>query len=168
MERVMQNEGDQMDQIPRQLARLLERVVPQYGSVIRRILSELEGENRMTIPQFRALQAIHHRGESGALNLELARQIGVAAPSMTAMIDGLVDRGLVDRSIDPDNRRQVNIVLTPRGRERYLSISATIEERLASGMSFLAEEDQAGLLEGMQHLDRVLGRLGQLPNREGD
>ena len=156
------------DQVPRQLAHQLERVVPQYASVIRRVLSELEGEHRMTIPQFRALQAIHDRGSAGALNLELARQLGVAAPSMTAMIDGLVDRGLVDRSVDPDNRRQVNIVLTRAGHERYETISAAIEARLAGGLMSLASGDQQQLLAAIDHLDNVLRRLGQLPNRDED
>ena len=161
----MQNEADQPERRSRRLGEQLERVIPQYGSVIRRVLSELDGEDRMTIPQFRALQAIFHRGESGALNLELARQLGVAAPSMTAMIDGLVDRGLVDRSIDPENRRQVNIVLTPRGQERYRTIAAAIEERLANGFAALSDDEQRSLLTALENLDRVLKRLGQLPSR---
>jgi len=161
----MQNEADQPERISRRLGEQLERVLPQYGSVIRRVLSELDGEDRMTIPQFRALQAIYHRGETGALNLELARELGVAAPSMTAMIDGLVDRGLVDRSIDPENRRQVIIVLTSRGQERYRSISATIEERLAVGFEALNADEQRSLLTAMENLDRALKRLGQLPSR---
>jgi len=156
------------DETSHRLARLLERVVPQYASVIRRVLSELEGEQRMTIPQFRALQAIHDRGSAGALNLELARQLGVAAPSMTAMIDGLVDRGLVDRSVDPDNRRQVNIVLTGPGHERYETISAAIESRLVDGLMSLTAAEQLDLLAAVDHLDRVLRRLGQMPARNED
>jgi DNA-binding MarR family transcriptional regulator len=165
MEHAMQHESDQIEQITQRLARQLERVLPQYGSVVRRVLGDLDGEDRMTIPQFRALQAISHRGQSGALNLELARQLGVAAPSMTAMIDGLVDRGLVDRSIDPDNRRQVNIVLTPRGQDRYRAISEAIEERLADGFEALSADEQRTLLSALDNLDRVLKRLGQFPSR---
>jgi MarR family 2-MHQ and catechol resistance regulon transcriptional repressor len=165
MELVMHNDTGQLDHIPQQLAKQLERVIPQYGSVIRRVLGDLEGEDRMTIPQFRALQAIYYRGDDGALNLELARQLGVAAPSMTAMIDGLVDRGLVDRSIDPDNRRQVNIVLTSRGKDRFQTISIAIEERLAAGFQALNAQEQRSLLTAMENLDRVLKRLGQLPSR---
>ncbi|MCC6944476.1 MAG: MarR family transcriptional regulator [Thermomicrobiales bacterium] len=163
----MQHESDQPEQLTQRLAHQLERVVPQYGSVIRRVLGDLDGEDRMTIPQFRALQAVSHRGQAGALNLELARQLGVAAPSMTAMIDGLVDRGLVDRSIDPDNRRQVNIVLTTRGQERYQAISEAIEERLADGFRSLSDTEQQGLLAALDNLDRVLKRLGQFPSRTG-
>jgi MarR family 2-MHQ and catechol resistance regulon transcriptional repressor len=165
MELAMHHESDQQDQITHRLGRQLERVLPQYGSVIRRVLGDLDGEDRMTIPQFRALQAVSHRGQAGALNLELARQLGVAAPSMTAMIDGLVDRGLVDRSIDPDNRRQVNIVLTLRGQERYRAISDAIEERLSGGFQALSETEQRDLLEALEHLDRVLKRLGQFSTR---
>ena len=50
----MQHESNQPEQMTLELARHLERVVPQYGSVIRRVLGDLDGEDRMTIPQFRA------------------------------------------------------------------------------------------------------------------
>lgn len=161
----MSKKSGQATSVQQMLAEQLERVMPQYGSVIRRVLSELEGEDRMTIPQFRALQAIYHRGAEGALNLELARQLGVAAPSMTAMIDGLVDRGLVDRSVDPENRRQVNIVLTLRGQERYRTISSAINERLALGLDMLSLPEQEVLLNAMANLDRVLRQLSQIPPR---
>lgn len=158
-------ESDRDQAIQQQLSLQLERVIPLYGSVIRRVLSELDGEDRLTIPQFRALQAIFHRGNRGALNLELARHLGVAAPSMTAMIDGLVDRGLVDRSIDPENRRQVNIVLTDRGHERYRTISAAISERLAFGLDTLSTAEQASLLDALENFGRVLRQLAKAPPR---
>jgi DNA-binding MarR family transcriptional regulator len=161
----MAQELDQSTRNYQRLVQQLERVIPQYGSVIRRVLGDLEGEDRMTIPQFRALQAIHQRGTEGALNLELARQLGVAAPSMTAMIDGLVDRDLVDRSVDPDNRRQVNIVLTSRGEERYEMISSAIAERLAVGLETLSAADQKALLAAIENLDRVLKQLAPQPAR---
>ncbi len=50
---------------------------------------------------------------------------------MTSMIDGLVERGLVERQPHPTDRRQVRLLLTTEGRhtlERYHQIT---HDRLA-------------------------------------
>lgn len=46
---------------------------------------------------------------------ELAEIERVSAPSMTRTAGALVERGLVDRTVDPADRRQVILSLTPEG-----------------------------------------------------
>ncbi len=56
------------------------------------------------------------RLECGALTpRRLAEIERVSAPSMTRTVGGLADRGLVARSADPDDGRQVLVTLTPAG-----------------------------------------------------
>src|SRR3978361_1242959 len=56
---------------------------------------------------------------SGPLRLSaLAHRLGISAPTASRAVDGLVDLGLMERRPDPDDRRAVQIDLTPPGRKR--------------------------------------------------
>ena len=46
---------------------------------------------------------------------ELARLVGIAAPTATRMVDGLEGRGFVTRARDPQDGRAVRIALTAEG-----------------------------------------------------
>jgi DNA-binding MarR family transcriptional regulator len=49
---------------------------------------------------------------------ELARRLKVDASYITSIVDGLEEQGLVDRTVQPTDRRVKNLVLTPKGRQR--------------------------------------------------
>lgn len=49
--------------------------------------------------------------------LALANRLGIDRTVMTYLIDDLVDAGLVERRPNPHDRRQRQVVATPRGRE---------------------------------------------------
>jgi DNA-binding MarR family transcriptional regulator len=67
----------------------------------------------------------------------LAHDLGVSLPTMTGLVDRLVEHGLVQRRDDPADRRTVTVALTPDGwasLERFREIPArrlrAIVERL--------------------------------------
>jgi DNA-binding MarR family transcriptional regulator len=65
--------------------------------------------------QVRALVVV---GSRSALSLgQLARAIGIHLTRASRLCDRLVSQGLVDRTDDPANRRQLLLRLTPRGRD---------------------------------------------------
>jgi DNA-binding MarR family transcriptional regulator len=140
-------------------ARRFEAIAPAYGYLVRRVLQEQSEGERLTIPQFRTMQTLGQHGVPGATNLDLARRISVSPPAMTAMIDGLVERDLVTRTTDPDNRRQVVILLTELGRERLHAATRAIEERLALGISHLSEDQVLDLDRGLAALELAFGYL---------
>ena len=47
----------------------------------------------------------------------LARTMGVAVPSVTGVVDRLIERGLVTRRENPEDRREVLVELTGSGRD---------------------------------------------------
>ena len=79
-----------------------------------------------------ALVLIGLEGQEGRSSEELARTAAVSPSRMSRLIDGLADRGLVERRADPDNRRRVIVTLTPLGRQnlRTLRLAARKCERL--------------------------------------
>ena len=79
--------------------------------------------------------------------------------SASEMVDRLVQLGLVHRSIDEGNRRQVIIVTSPRGDELILELQRGIIENYRSLLCKLPEEDSERLLQAFETLADVMGKL---------
>lgn len=84
----------------------------------------------------------------------LAEQVLVSNSTMTNRINRLEESGLVERRMDPSNRRIVRVRLTDRGRERVDEVIAarrdTESEVLGNGLT----EQERG------QLSALLGKLG--------
>jgi DNA-binding MarR family transcriptional regulator len=106
------------------------------------------------MPQLRCLQAIATDGT--ALTTQLARHLNVAVPTMTSMIDGLTERGLVGRHPDPVDRRQVRIVMTAEGHALLARYQAIIHERLRTLLSHLNATQRKRLLVAMHDMAAML------------
>jgi DNA-binding MarR family transcriptional regulator len=65
-----------------------------------------------------------------AVSSDLAERLAVRPPSVTAIIDGLVGRGLVERRNVAADRRQVDHVLTPAGRRTLDTADRAVSARL--------------------------------------
>lgn len=101
----------------------LESAISRYNQVVRRTIEESGDAESLTVPQYRCLQVIAARGVT--LITRLARELRVTVPTMTSRLDGLVERGLVQRQPDPASRRQIRVSLTPAGAlvlERYRAL----------------------------------------------
>jgi DNA-binding MarR family transcriptional regulator len=146
----------------------LESIMPNYARVVRQAIADPNDPDRLTLPQLRAMQAISRADAHGALNAQLARELQVAAPSMTAMIDGLVERGLVDRSIDPNNRRQVLILLTDTGAVRLAEMEEMMHARIQQVIELLNQEQRQRALDGVTLLQGAIARYHQQARESGE
>lgn len=72
--------------------------------------------HRLTPATFQALWAIDPAEPSPSMKV-LAERLYCNAPNLTFMTDQLVDRGLVERAVDPADRRSRVLVLTAKGRQ---------------------------------------------------
>jgi DNA-binding MarR family transcriptional regulator len=119
----------------------------------------------LSLPQYRVLGLLD---ESSAVSSDLAERLAVRPPSVTAIIDGLVTRGLVARRTVVSDRRQVDHVLTSSGRHALDAADAAVAGRLSEIAACLdddAETERAfgGLLAwrrafGAYRLARGAGR----------
>ncbi len=81
----------------------------------------------LSVSQFHLLEPLATSGGPMAM-CALAEAADVAAPTATRMLDGLVGRGLAERTRPPEgDRRRVEISLTPEGRK----LVAAKRERIA-------------------------------------
>jgi DNA-binding MarR family transcriptional regulator len=80
----------------------------------------------------------------------LAERLAVRPPSITAVVDGLVSRGLVERRHAEDDRRRVAHVLTAKGEKLLTTANEAVDSRLAGiAGSLESAELTARALEGL-------------------
>ncbi|GJM38321.1 MAG: hypothetical protein DHS20C19_16880 [Acidimicrobiales bacterium] len=102
-------------------------------------------ETGLTSSQFRALSLVEAGVTSGAV---LARFLAVRPPTVTTVMNGLVDDGLVARARAEDDRRRVDFELTAAGRAAL----DTADEAASAALD--------GLLANLDPADREAARAG--------
>ena len=136
------------------LVTAMDRTISRYQRSLRLAIEQAEGPARLTMPQLRCLQAFGADG--AALTTQLARRMKVAVPTMTSMIDGLAERGLVTRHPDPADRRQVRIVMTDEGRAVLGRYQAIMHARLRTLIGHLNASQKDRLLAAIQDMAMML------------
>ncbi|MCP3857933.1 MAG: MarR family transcriptional regulator [Actinomycetia bacterium] len=88
----------------------------------------------------------------------LATKLRVSRPSITALVDGLAEKGLVVRQDDPTDRRKVDLVLTPEGGEALSRADAQVAASLDDLFDELDEGDDAPAWAGLGLILESLNR----------
>jgi DNA-binding MarR family transcriptional regulator len=94
--------------------------------------------------------------EGPATTAELARAEGMRPQSMSAVVAGLTDRGLIERKPHPSDGRQVNIALTDRGVAVRNSTVDLKRAWLARATGRLTDEERQVLARAGEILGRLL------------
>lgn len=145
------------------------RVLGSYGRVAAWLSKRVEvalGTVDLTLPQFRVL-GILAEGSSAASGL--ADRLAVRRPSITALIDGLVARGLVDRRQEEDDRRKVALRLTKDGERILEEADRAVDEYIASLAGFLPAKEEAMALRSLELWGRAMAASRVAPKEnEGD
>ena len=100
--------------------------------------------------EFDVLSALRRAGEPYELSPKaLLAQTLVSSGTMTNRIDRLVERGLVERRTDPDDRRGIRVVMSDSGRERVdraIRLLLDAESGMLAGLAASEQERLAALL----------------------
>jgi DNA-binding MarR family transcriptional regulator len=119
----------------------------------------------LSLSQYRVLGFLD---ESSAVSSDLAERLAVRPPSVTAVVDGLVTRGLVERRDVVADRRQVDHVLTESGRCALDAADAAVTARLRDIASCLDDElETERAFDGLAAWRRAFGayRLARMAGR---
>ena len=82
----------------------------------------------------------------------LARKLNVAKSRVTKIVSGLVGKGLLQRSQDPDDSRYTLLSLTHEGRRRQEELQAFLNALHAEALAKLSPSDRDMLLTSMGRL----------------
>jgi DNA-binding MarR family transcriptional regulator len=78
---------------------------------------------------------------------EISKLLQVTSPTVTQLLKGLEKNGLIERRIDPVDRRAVGIRLTEKGEEVTRQATEAIAASLNGLIEYLGEEESRQLVE---------------------
>jgi DNA-binding MarR family transcriptional regulator len=136
--------------------REVEAVADRLHSAALHLLRRLRTEDDalgISPPRLSALSVVVFAGPIGIGALATAE--GVAAPTMTRLVDGLERDGFVHRRHDPADARGVLVEATATGRRVLRKGRQRRVQSLASGLASLSADDLAAIARGAELIERV-------------
>ena len=128
-----------MTDLAHECARQIFDVTPTVIQAIRFEMRSLRLTD-LTVPQFRTLAFINNH--PGASLSDAAEFIGLTLSSMSILVNGLVERGLVQREPGLADRRRVHLSLTDAGLIMFRNVRTGTQDRLAEMVGELSDEQQ--------------------------
>jgi DNA-binding MarR family transcriptional regulator len=136
--------------------REVEAVADRLHSAALHLLRRLRAEDDalgISPPRLSALSVVVFAGPIGIGGLAAAE--GVAAPTMTRLVDGLERDGLVRRGPDPDDARGVLVHATAKGTRLLTKGRAQRVRTLTAGLRDLTEDELTSVAQATELIERV-------------
>jgi long-chain acyl-CoA synthetase len=116
------------------------------AAILGRVLDVVLADLGLSLPQYRLLSYLS-AGAAGAS--PAARELATSRPSITALVDGVVAKGLVDRRPDTDDRRRVALTLTADGAALLEQADQAVTRRLEELAANLPAAEASRAFEGL-------------------
>jgi DNA-binding MarR family transcriptional regulator len=111
----------------------------------------------LTLPKLRSLVALH---TCGPIKLAaMAATLGVTPSTALRMVERLQSLGLIDRRVNPDNRREVVLRLTPEGQELVDRVLDHRRAAIRALVQRLPARERADLVPALKALTAVADDL---------
>ncbi|WP_327312282.1 MarR family winged helix-turn-helix transcriptional regulator [Streptomyces sp. NBC_01235] len=112
-----------------------------------------ESRHRLPARQLLALRTVRRRPE---LNMTgLAEHLGVGLPTASRLCDRLEAAGLLERTVQPHNRREVQLVVTADGQRLLTDVTEQRVRRLASVFEAMTPAERTALAHGLFAFQRA-------------
>ena len=108
----------------------------------------------LSMPQVHAIMVARDRGE--ATITEIAGVLGVSLPSASAMVDRLVEKGILVRRQDPRDRRRVLVSVSPRAVKEIEKVHDSILQSFVDLVEKIGPETTAKWCDVLRHVNQVL------------
>lgn len=119
----------------------------------------------LTIVQLKCLLVV--LADGGSTGRALGARLGVSPPTVSGVVDRLVDAGYLQRSTDPGDRRVVRLEPTPRTLEWADGIARSFQARGAEVTAQLSDSELRHLAIGTAAVRRVLEQQISPPEHPG-
>ena len=128
-------------------------------AVAARSLADVAEE--VTLTQYRTLVVLASRGPQNLAGL--AEAVGVTPATATRMCDRLVRKDLIRRRTERDDRRQLRVALTAKGRSLVDAVTGRRRQEIARIINEIPVEQQAVVV---QALGRLASAAGEVPEQD--
>jgi DNA-binding MarR family transcriptional regulator len=144
-----------------ELPRLIKLVANAYETT----LADFMRDENLSGPRFRLLLRLYMEEKQGSEAVSptyLSQTQNVSKNTISALLRSLEEQGLIERSLDPDDRRQFNIRLSPAGRDLVQTVTPEHVTFLNRLISELDEAEQEQLVTLLVKLHRSVLTHGSL------
>jgi DNA-binding MarR family transcriptional regulator len=144
---------------------LLADTVARLRRAMRRAARAADPGNPLSVAQLEVLACV--ADQPGIRPGRIARQLMLAANSVTTLVNALRTRGLIVRTHATDDARAVALTLTPRGQLAVEGWKTTNTAILQAALGMLDERHQAALAEalpGLRQLAEAVDTLAEAPD----
>jgi DNA-binding MarR family transcriptional regulator len=114
-------------------------------------------DDTVTLPQFRTLVALAARGPQNMG--ELAAELGVHSSTATRMCDRLAGKGLIEREVSAESRREVTVRLTPTGRRLLQRVTTARRRAIGKIVAEIPAELRDAMVGALQAFSEAAGEL---------
>jgi len=122
---------------------------------MRKALDEALQPYGLTTAQFDVLQYLWV--SDGMEHRELQERLGVTSPTLTNIIDSMVDRNLVERRISPEDARVKLLWLTPQAQQLHSQLGSAGEEFAARMLQGFSRSEAGLFIEWLKKVTRNMG-----------
>jgi DNA-binding MarR family transcriptional regulator len=131
------------------------QVLETVPLVMRTVRAEMRRRRTadLSVPQFRTLNFLNR--QAGASLSQVAEHIGLTLPSMSLLVEGLVERKLILRNTHAADRRRVTLTLTARGQSVLEAAHGATQAALAEKLAALSAQDRTIIVQAMQTLRSI-------------
>ena len=137
-------------------------LIPQIGRLIYAAFVRHAGASGLSLGQMKALAHLHHAGQ--ATVGEIGAGMGISMPAASELIDQLVERG-----VNPADRRQVVLRITPGATRIGEELGALRRAQVRAALARLGPAERAAFLPVLTALVDALDQdPGELPGMGGN
>ena len=108
---------------------------------------------RLSINEMHLLEAIARGSEAGRSITDIARELSITLPSVTAAVNKLAKKGYLNKNKNDGDKRMVNVCLTNEGRRAEAAHRFFHRHMVVSVSKGLKDAEKAALLKGLENLD---------------
>ncbi|KDR94791.1 MarR family transcriptional regulator, 2-MHQ and catechol-resistance regulon repressor [Peptoclostridium litorale DSM 5388] len=121
--------------------------------IIRHVYDELFSKYGISEPKFRVLLILSIE-EDGMALCDIGKRMLVTRANMTGLVDRMVKEGLVEKKVNPEDKRSIKAYLTPKGIDLFESVKDKHIEFSEKMTRSLSEEEKKQLSHLLQKLQR--------------
>jgi DNA-binding MarR family transcriptional regulator len=139
------------------MATLEEQVLVSLRRIIRATdihSRRLGKETGLSTPQLVTLRAVG--ATEGPTVSEIARTVSLSQATVTTLLNKLETNGMVYRERSQEDRRRVNVYMTPKGRELQEAAPEPLQDRFAARFRRLESWEQHQLVASLERIANMM------------
>ena len=141
-----------------QLVQEIVELQRQVGRIIGQHVPSVWIDSGLTITQLRSLFLIANKGSTNFR--KLAEALGVTPSNVTGIVDRLEEQGLVSRTQNPEDRREMTLQATDKGKALVSNLKEAGIKHMTQVLSLLSLEELSSLAQGLSAFIRAENSYG--------